>query len=208
MEIPELNLFMMCREVDRRASRPLPEGFRFRLCREDELGIWGKMNVDDPQYPTYMAGYFDQVYAARREEFFRRCTFVCEGADKPVATCFLWPAYGGRIHTVHWFKVLPGQEGKGLGRALLSHLFQGLGRDSMPLYLHTHPHCLRAVGLYADFGFKLLQGPPVGGRPNDLQEAIPYLRAGMPKDIFARLQVTDTPQELLDAAASAAHSEF
>lgn len=208
MEIPPLNLFMMCAQPRPGAFRPLPEGFYTRLCTPEELGIWGRMNVDDPRYPTYMADYFAQVYAPRREEFFQRCTFVCNGDGQPVATCFLWRAYGGRLPTLHWFKVLPEYEGRGIGRGLLTHLLRGLAPDSLPVYLHTHPHCGRAIGLYADFGFRLLSGPPVGGRSNDLEEGLPYLRQAMPPEIFARLHTAPAPRELLEIAGESPHSEF
>ncbi len=202
MEMPELNLFMMCARVNRQAFRALPEGFHIRLCRPDELGTWGKLNLDDPRYPDYMAEYFARVYGARREEFFQRCTFVCDEGDRPIATCFLWRAYEARIHTLHWFKVLPAFEGRGIGRALLTWLLQGLGDEELPLYLHTHPSCFRAVGLYADFGFKLLSGPAVGERSNDWKEGLPYLREAMPPEIFARLETIPAPRELLEAAAT------
>lgn len=208
MDIPPLNLFMMCPKPRGQAFRPLPEGLYTRLCRPEELALWGKMNLDDPRWPTFMQAYFDQVYAPRQEEFFRRCTFVCDGADRPLATCFLWPAYEGRIHTLHWFKVLPEWEGRGIGRGLLTCLLQGLGREDLPLYLHTHPGCFRAVGLYADFGFQLLEGPRVGGRPNDLAESLPYLRAAMPPEVFARLETAPCPSQLLEAAAATDYAQF
>ena len=207
-EIPSLNLFMMCEQPRQAAFRPLPMGFHLRLCTPQEVPLWGKMNVDDPSSPTYMADYFAQVYAPRQEEFFRRCTFLCTEAGQPVATCFLWPAYGGRLHTLHWFKVLPEYEGQGLGRALLTCLLQDLPQGERPLYLHTHPSCFRAVGLYADFGFSLLSGPRVGSRQNDLEESLPYLRAAMPPDIFARLHTRPAPAQLLEAAALTDYAQF
>ena len=207
-KIPELNLFMMCEKVNPAAFRPLPEGYHIRLCRPKEREVWEKLNLDDPRYPQYMAQYFDRVYGERQEEFFQRCTFVCDEEDRPVATCFLWRAYGGRLPTLHWFKVLPQLEGRGLGRALLTHLLKDLGPGDLPLYLHTHPHCFRAVGLYADFGFRLLEGPPVGGRANHLRESLPYLRRAMPEEIFARLHTAPAPKELLEAATLTGQSEF
>ena len=70
-------------------------------------------------------------------------------------------------------------------------------RDS----LHTHPSCFRAVHLYGEFGFRLLRGPAVGGRSNDLEKSLPYLEQAMPREYFQQLEFADTPQALLQAAA-------
>ena len=112
---------------------------------------------------------------------------------------FLWKAYG-KITTLHWLKVLPQLEGHGLGRGLLSHVLSEAAPEEYPIYLHTHPHCWRAIHLYGEFGFRLLRGPKVGGRSNDLEKSLPYLRRAMPQEFFQRLQFAEAPQELLDAA--------
>lgn len=208
MEIPPLNLFMMCTRPRPQAFRPLPQGYHTRLCRPEELELWGRMNLDDPAYPDYMMEYFNQVYAPRRQEFFQRCTFVCDADDHPIATCFLWPAYKEQLHTLHWFKVLPAYEGQGIGRGLLTHLLENLTERDYPIFLHTHPHCYRAVGLYADFGFRLLSGPPVGTRSNDWEEGLPWLRKAMPAAVFSRIQITPAPAHFLEVAGAMEQPEF
>ena len=67
-------------------------------------------------------------------------------------------------------------------------------------YLHTHLSCFRAIHLYQEFGFQLLEGPAVGNRSNDLEESLPYLRQAMPAAYFQNLQYRKTPEELLQAA--------
>lgn len=117
-EIADKHLFMMCRRLDQSALRDLPAGYHFRLCRPDELELWKDMqlaNVDDAPR-SLMDDYYAKWYAPKGDLFFQRCTFVCDGRDVPVGSAFLWKQYD-LYTTVHWFKVLPAYEGRGLGRA-------------------------------------------------------------------------------------------
>jgi GNAT superfamily N-acetyltransferase len=197
------NLFMMCQAPNREAFSELPDGFSFRLCRFDELELWKRLAVDEP-YVDYVTDYFDKVLAKLDGEFFRRCTFVCDMNDKPVATCFLWSSYG-TINTVEWFRTLPEYEGRGIGRALLSKL---LRNTDYPVYLHTQPTSARAIKLYSDFGFKFITNPVVGFRENNLAESLPILKKVMPEVDFAALRTVQAPVAFLEAAKSSEIAEF
>ena len=179
LEIPAYNLFMMCESLRREAFAPLPAGYSVRLCREDELETWMALNAESPESFPFLQDYYQRVYQNQGELFFEKCLFVCDSQDTPVGTCFLWKAYG-KITTLHWLKVLPQLEGLGLGRGLLSQVLAQAGPEDFPIYLHTHPSCFRAVHLYGEFGFRLLRGPAVGGRFNDLEKSLPYLEQAMP----------------------------
>ena len=206
-DIPELNLFMKCSCLQEEAFGKLPEGYTVRLCRRDELEIWKVLALEEPQYVDYLTEYFDAVYADKADEFFERCLFVCDPQGKPVGTCFLWKAYG-KIETIHWLHVLPEYEGLGLGRALLAEVLQRAKVENVPIYLHTHPHCLRAVHLYNEFGFQLVTDPVVGYRSNDWEEAMKYLKLYMPEKYVEKLQFVRADEEFLQAARSSEQSEF
>jgi GNAT superfamily N-acetyltransferase len=163
--------------------------------------------LEEPQYVDYLTEYFDAVYADKADEFFERCLFVCDPQGKPVGTCFLWKAYG-KIETIHWLHVLPEYEGLGLGRALLTEVLQQAKAEDFPIYLHTHPHCLRAVHLYNEFGFQLVTDPVVGYRSNDWEEAMKYLKLYMPEKYVEKLQFVRADEEFLQAARSSEQSEF
>ena len=206
-DIPELNLFMKCSCLQEEAFGKLPEGYAVRLCRRDELEIWKVLALEEPQYVDYLTEYFDAVYADKADEFFERCLFVCDPQGKPVGTCFLWKAYG-KIETIHWLHVLPEYEGLSLGRALLTEVLQRAKAEDFPIYLHTHPHCLRAVHLYNEFGFQLVTDPVVGYRSNDWEEAMKYLKLYMPEKYVEKLQFVRADEEFLQAARSSEQSEF
>ncbi len=190
------NLFMICENPNKNAFRNLPDGYHFRLCRRDELDIWKRV-ITEEQYIDYVTDYYNRVYAKHEDEFFRKCTFVCNSNDIPIASCFIWHAYD-RVNTVAWFRVLPEYEGMGIGRALLSHL---LDKTSYPVYLHTQPTSVCAIKLYSDFGFKLIKNPIIGHRTNNLSESLPYLQKVMNKSDFENLRFTETPDDRLHNAA-------
>jgi GNAT superfamily N-acetyltransferase len=210
-EIPEKNLFMVCARLNRAALGDLPEKYHARRCGEHELDVWKAMPFDDPEtaegYHGFMTEYFDTVYGNRRADFFRKCLFVCDGQDMPVATCFLWKAYN-KISTLHWFKVKKEHEGRGIGRALLSMILQGADKQDYPVYLHTHPSSCRAIKLYSDFGFSLITDPVIGQRTNDLEECLPILKAAMPEKYFRKLRTVKAPDDFLLAAGSSTVNEF
>ena len=201
--IGNYHLFMVCESPNFAAFRDLPKGFLIRLCRPDELEIWKRIAVDKA-YMDYVTDYFNRTYAPRLSEFFRRCTFVCDAKDKPVATSFIWKSYG-QINTIGWTRTLPQYEGKGLGRALLS----GILRDAeYPIYLHTQPTSIKAIKLYSDFGFKLITNPITGYRKNNLTESLPLLQKVMAKADYASLQFIEVDDTLHKAALLNECAEF
>jgi GNAT superfamily N-acetyltransferase len=201
--IGNLNLFMQCESPNGDAFRALPDGYSYRLCRNDELESW-KNVVAEAQFVDYVTDYYNKVYVKHGDEFYRRCLFICESEDKPVASCIIWRSYG-LINTVGWLRVLPEYEGNGLGRALLSKILKDV---QFPVYLHTQPTSLRAIKLYSDFGFKLITDPMIGYRKNDLTESLPYLRGLLLRNDYAKLQFTKADNTLLVAAQSSELAEF
>lgn len=200
-ELPDKNVFMMCPSLNRFALTELPKGYHIRTCRRDELDLWKAMPFDDAEtaeeYHAYMTEFFETTYGGQEDLFFEKTLFVCDEKDKPVATCFLWKAYQ-LFNTVHWLKVVKGQEGRGLGRALLSILMKNLEPEEYPIYLHTQPESYRAIKLYSDFGFYLLSDKMIGSRPNDLEECLPILEKYMPKKDFQNLKIRKAPKVFLE----------
>lgn len=206
-QIPHLHLFMMCASPNKQAFRDVPAGYHIRTCKPSELDTWKTLSVEDPAYFDFMTDYFNHVYAHKADTFFASCLFACDQNDMPVGSCFVWKAYD-KINTIHWFRVLPAHEGKGIGRALLSHAMKDLKDDEYPVYIHTHPTGFKAIKLYSDFGFQFVSNHPIGYRPNDLRESLPYLEQNMPKEYFEKLKITKALPSLHDAALTSEHEEF
>ena len=202
-KVGSCNLFMMCESPNIAAFRKLPPGYRFRLCRSDELDVWMNTAVEAP-YVKCAADYYRRVYEKSASEFFRRCTFVCDENDSPVATGFIWKSYG-LINTLAWLRVAFEHEGKGLGRALITEV---LRNATFPVYLHTQPSSVKAIKLYSDFGFKLITDPVIGYRKNDLEKGLPIMKKVMPQSDYGKLQFTNADNALLQAAFMNEAAEF
>jgi ribosomal protein S18 acetylase RimI-like enzyme len=207
----DMNLFMMCKKLNKKASCDMPSSFHVRTCQKNELDIWKAMPFDEPElaqrYYDYMTKYFDSVYAKSEDLFFRKCLFVCNQDNEPIATCFAWKTYE-KITTIHWFKVLKNYEGKGIGRALLSIVMNSLQEDEFPVFLHTQPGSFRAIKLYSDFGFYLLSDPIIGSRKNYLNECLPILKKNMPHQDYQNLRIIKSPKFFLDIVGSSKEDEF
>jgi ribosomal protein S18 acetylase RimI-like enzyme len=201
---------MMCDEPNRSALSELPEGYSLRLIRADELAFWKRMPFDDketPEHLTFMDEYFERVYAPKGDLFYKTCLFTVNNADKPVGTFFAWKLYG-KFTTLHWFKVLPSYENRGIGRALLSAVMKPLSPEDYPVYLHTQVGSFRAIKLYSDFGFKLLKDERIGHRQNDFEQCLPILERLMPPKDFANLRFGFANQDFLEAVANHETNDF
>lgn len=207
----DLNIFMMCASLNRHALRSLPSHLHVRLCRSDELAIWKAFPFDSEDdkksYAKFMDDFFAQTYAPQSNLFFQRCLFICDQDDKPIATGFIWPAYGD-ITTVHWLKVLKDYEGRGIGRALLSLLMQSVEPAEFPVYLHTQLGSYRAIKLYADMGFKLLTNPVFGRRTNHIEQCLPALQQLMPTSAYQQLAFTEALESFIERLADVETDEF
>ncbi|NJM48223.1 MAG: GNAT family N-acetyltransferase [Alkalinema sp. RU_4_3] len=197
-EIPDKNIFMICKALNHNALTELPASYSIRSCRPDELALWKAMPFDDDnlakEYEEFMSDYFATTYGGKEELFFAKTLFVCDRQDQPIATCLIWKAYD-KFNTIQWFKVLKEYEGQGIGRALLSIVMKELKMCDYPVYLHTQPSSFRAIKLYADFGFSLLSGDTFGIRKNDLDECLPILEQFMPREYFQKLRIIPAPAE-------------
>ena len=189
--IPHKRLLMVCRELNRSALRPLPSGLYLRRCRPDELEVWKDLQAAprDGSSRESLDAYYDKWFAPHADLFFQSCTFVCDEDDTPIATGFIWKPEGPPT-LLHWIKVLEAHEGRGIGRALISALMRDLPAADYPVYLHTQPASYRAVKLYSDLGFALVAPPgSIDGRPNELEESLPYLRQYLRPEDFHHLRI-------------------
>lgn len=215
-EIPDLNLFMVCRKPNQQAYSTLPVGYCFSLCRPDELDTWKRFPLDGNEFDNpedylafdrYMTNFFNQVYSKQEDLFYSKCLFVRNEKGIPVATCFIWKAYH-KINTLQWLKVKKEFEDKKIGRALITHVLSQLNPTDFPVYLHTQPASYRAIKLYSDFGFELISDPVAGPRANHLEKSLPILKEFMPEKEFKRLKFTPAPSEFLDTVGCSTVIEF
>jgi GNAT superfamily N-acetyltransferase len=208
--VVELNVFMMCRNLVSEALSNLPTGYSIRSSRPSEFGLWKAFPFDTTAeaetYDSHMTTYFNDVYGDRTAAFFEATKLVCDANGIPVATCAIWLAYGC-ITTIHWLKVRQTHEGLGIGRALLSELLRDVPPEAFPVYLHTQPGSFRAIKLYSDLGFEILDND-TGSWRNDYVEAMLQLRNSMPADEYGRLRLTSAPESFVEIIRNHTKREF
>lgn len=89
-EIPDYNIFMMCERLNEEALTALPADYYFRNCRPDELEIWKAFPFDSDTVPAEYEDFMNQIikdsYSEDMATFFRNTLFVCDKADRPIAT--------------------------------------------------------------------------------------------------------------------------
>ena len=196
-----MNLFMMCETPDDAAFRPIPAPYAIRPCRAEETALWTRLCAESEEDIVCAQEYIDEVYAPADPLFYRRILFACDKNNRPVGACMLWKAYNC-MDTVHWLRVLPEYEGRGIGRALLGACLSGA---QGPVLLHTQEYNQRAIALYHSFGFRFVTDPVIGLRRNDYAEALPLLRQTLPEHIFA--ETLSVPKTFL-LAAQGKRTEF
>lgn len=210
-EMPERNLFMMCKTLREEALADLPKGYIVRHCRPDELDLWKAMPFDDDESAqknnSFINDFFNKVYGKQKKLFFQKCLFLCDKNETPIGTCFAWKAYN-KMTTIHWFKILKEFEGEGLGRVLLSYVMKNIPESDYPVYLHTQPESYKAIKLYTEFGFSFLTDPIIGYRENHLEESLPALKQTMYQEDFNQLKFEKAPNSFLDAVKSSKINEF
>ncbi|MFC4737892.1 GNAT family N-acetyltransferase [Bacillus daqingensis] len=206
-QLPEKNLFMVCHDPNRKAFAAFPDAVSVRSMQAADLQAWMAMPFDHPMdaeaYRPYMEEYVERVYGADMDRFFRQ-TAIVEDGEQMIGVCTRWKAYG-KLDTVHWLKTVPDWEGRGIGRALMTQLLE---RAELPVYLHTQPESYRAVGLYTDLGFQLMEGDRFGTRLNHLEESLPYLKVKMKPELYAKLQVVKAPAAFVNIIREAETEEF
>lgn len=194
-DIPDLNIFMMCSQVNEGAFCKVPKGFHIRRLKREELDVWKRFPFDSVDgdistYIDYMTQYYNDVYLEKEDLFYDSCLVICDTNDQPVGTCFAWKAYG-KVWTIHWLKVYKEKESKGLGRAILTEVMMGIPKEEFPVYLHTQPGSFRAIKLYSDFGFKIIKDKTVGNRANQYKQSLKYLKYFM-GDYYKELKFVKT----------------
>jgi mycothiol synthase len=135
----------------------LPEGHRLETAREGFEPTWARV---------VNAAFLNEKWTGEdcREQFSSRERFDPEGMffavtpeGEPVATAFAWldTPEERECGRVHWVATVPGQQGKGLGRAVtlaVLHYFKEHGFARA--FLETQPYRLAAIGLYLSLGLQ------------------------------------------------------
>lgn len=193
--IPYKNIIMAipAAAVAATVPSPLPPGYARRLFQDGDERHWARIETSVLEFETEAKAqeYFSTFYTPL-DEVKRRCLFITDPSGNPVATATAWffADRDARQAQIQWVGVQPDQQGRGLGRAIVTgalalHPTLEPGGD---VILHTQTWSHPAVALYRSLGFQMVKdkaavmlgrspdGKTVTPLPNDYAEAIAVLR--------------------------------
>lgn len=136
----------------------LPPGFTIRGWKPGDEEAWTRIQAAADRYNRIDSGLFAAQFGSDPGELSRRVLFLLDEGGDAVATAAAW---SGRDRAereagrVHWVAVLPGFQGRGLSKPLLSAVLMRLRElGHSRAYLTTSSARIPAVRLYAAFGFR------------------------------------------------------
>ena len=136
---------------------PLPKNISVRRFQPSDEKIWREIqSLADPEQ-RFTDSSFAKIFGGDASILRERQFFLLGENQKPVGTVTAWiddyfsdPKQG----RVHWLAVIPEQQGRGLGKILLSICLRRLRElEYRSAYLKTWPTRLAAINLYLQFGF-------------------------------------------------------
>ncbi len=175
----------------------LPDGYQYRLYAPGDARGWCAIEtaVDEFDAVARAEAYFARVFAPHADELARRMVFI-QGPDGDlVADATAWWADDdqlGRIALLHWVAALPGEQGKGLGRAVTCKalsLFPSVGPGG-DIWLTTQTWSHVAIDLYLSLGFRAHTTATPAGHKNGFDGAARVLEGVMRPDAYRRLMST------------------
>ena len=136
--------------------------------------------------PALAKRYFHETYLPHHAEVKHRVLFARGPGGAEVGTVTAWWDYTGprRDAALHWLGVMPGQQGHGVGTALVAACIERLQQleGDVDIYLHTQTWSHTAIGIYQRAGFDIVR-ERFAGSPNDFDQARAVLQAVRP-DLF------------------------
>ena len=175
--VPYYNI-LMCREPGTDIPDcPLPEGYSFSFFHDGNEHDWVDIETSvlefDGDKQRAMDKFHSHFYWAP-EETGRRCVFLKDPEGRYIGTATIWWEYSGqrRDPWLSYVAIRPEYQGKGLSKALVSHMLrlsQTIEGDRR-VYLHTQTWSHIAVRLYKKFGFYITREPDLYKYRNDEYE--------------------------------------
>ena len=136
----------------------LPQGYSFRWYRNGDRDVWVRIHELAERYTPTTAEVYDAQFGKNEIELARRQAFLLDPTGHEIGTATAWfqdDYHGQRFGRVHWVAIVPGHQGKGLAKPLLTTICNRLlelGHDRA--YLTTGTARLPAIHLYLTYGFE------------------------------------------------------
>ena len=141
-----------------------PSGYSVRWYQAGDEDLWLKIHLVADKLNSITPELFAREFGDQPSLLAQRQCFLFDAHRRPVGTATAWfndNFNGGSYGRVHWVAIVPEQQGRGLGKALMTivcHRLRELGHTRA--YLTTSTARISAINLYRHFGFvPLIRAP-------------------------------------------------
>lgn len=157
-----IRVWMIRDNVDGIPEHKLPDGFSFRKFEDGDAETWAQVCVESGLYETLdqaRAG-FESNFGGQEDEMKQRCFFIVEDTTgKVVGTTTAWYDInfmdsGLDYGRIHWVGVSKEYQGRKLSKPMMTEAMRYIAAHHDRARLATNTDCVRAIGIYLDFGFE------------------------------------------------------
>lgn len=157
-QLPNIPVVMIRRDLEGIDDLPVPAGFRIRTFAPGDEPSWARVETAAGEFASEARAldHFASEFGPFLSEIEDRCLFLESDHGEVVGTTTAWrdPRFRGIDHgRIHWVAVVPGHQGRGLGRLLVVKALRLLRRWHERAYLTTQTSSWIAIHLYLSLGF-------------------------------------------------------
>ncbi len=159
MRIGEQNqpVMMVCENLENPPACSLPAGYSWRWFKPGDQKTWLEIQSAAEPFRKIHPQLFAEQFGNNESIIARRMLFVLDKNKRPIATGTAWfddyfsdEKYG----RIHWLAVIPEEQNRGLGKAMMTFLCQKLlDLGCAKAYLRTSAARPAAIHLYLKSGF-------------------------------------------------------
>lgn len=154
--VPQIEVFMVHRDIARAPRYEIPAGYRMRFYREGDVATWVRVQQRAEKLFVPTAETFAQSIPGDDALLSTRVMFLVDPAGEDIGTITAWhSAFDGTpMGHIHWVAVVPAAQGLGLSKAMLSAALAVMRRrGDTAAWLETNTARVPALNLYLHFGF-------------------------------------------------------
>jgi len=154
---PSLPVKMVREDLEDIPQFDLPAGYAIRWYAPGDEAAWMRIHAESEAYGELDPELFWKQYGRDVQILSERVAFVCDSEGFPVSTNTAWMNewQGGEWGRVHWVATARSEQGKGLSKPMMTVICERLSSlGHTRAYLTTNTVRVRAIALYAAFGFR------------------------------------------------------
>jgi GNAT superfamily N-acetyltransferase len=162
LPMEQIAVYMVRDDVESIPQHELPEGFSCRTFEDGDRETWAQVCFESGLFETIEKARetFDKDFAGHEDELRERCFFVVdESTGKAVGTTTAWydinwKDTGLDYGRIHWVGIRKDYQGRKLSKPMLTEAMRFIAAHHGQARLATNTGCVRAIGIYLDFGFE------------------------------------------------------